>query len=74
MPNLKIEKFKWQPNFKDEIWITDQRKKEDFRITLKQDTDIEIEFTWDYGYGGGGSERMFISPKVLRELLDELGI
>ena len=74
MAELKIEKNKWQPSFKDETWIIDKRKQEEFQITLKQGEDIEIEFTWDYGYGGSGVGRMYINPKVLRELLDELGL
>ncbi len=74
MSELKIEKHKWQPNFKDEIWITDKRNNEEFQITLKQRDDIEIEFTWEYGYGGRGTSRMTIDPKILRGLLDELGI
>ena len=74
MAELKIEKHKWQPNFKDETWVIDKRKQEEFQITLKQGEDIEIEFTWDYGYGGRGCERMNINPKVLRDLLDELSL
>ena len=74
MAELKIEKHKWQPNFKDETQVIDKRRQEEFQITLKQGEDIEIEFTWDYGYGGRGCERMNINPKLLRELLDELGL
>ena len=74
MSELKIEKHKWQPNFKDETWIISDDRDSSFQITLKQDNDIEIEFTWDYGYGGRGSERMYINPTQLRELMDELGI
>ena len=36
MAELKIEKHKWQPSFKDETWIIDKRKQEEFQITLKQ--------------------------------------
>lgn len=74
MSELIIEKHKWQPNFKDEIWITDKRRSEEFQITLKQGEDIEIEFSWDYGYNGGGTERMYISAHLLKQLLEELGI
>lgn len=74
MSELKIEKHKWQPDFKDETWVIDKRRQEEFQITLKQGEDIEIVFTWDYGYGGRGAGRMYINPKVLRELLDELGL
>ena len=74
MSKLKIEKYKWQPNFKDETWIISDDRDSSFQITLKQDNDIEIEFTWDYGYGGRGSDRIYINPAQLRELMDELGI
>lgn len=74
MSNIKIERHKWQPNFEDEIWITDARKQEQFQITLKQNEDIEIAFDWDYGYAGRGTKTMIISAKLLRELLDELGL
>lgn len=74
MSNIKIERHKWQPNFEDEIWITDARKQEQFQITLKQNEDIEIAFDWDYGYAGRGTKTMTISAKLLRELLDELGL
>lgn len=74
MSELKIEKHKWQPNFKDETWIIDKRKAEQFQITLKQGEDIEIEFDWDYGYGGRGTERMKIPVKVLKQLIEELGM
>ena len=36
MAELIIEKHKWQPNFKDETWIIDKRKGEEFQIALKQ--------------------------------------
>lgn len=71
MSELKIEKHDWD---KKEIWITDKRRQDEFQITLKQGEDIEIEFTWDYGYGGRGTERMYVNPKILRELIDELGL
>lgn len=74
MSELIIEKHKWLPSFKNEICIIDKRKQDEFQITLKQDEDIEIEFSWDYGNNGSGSERMYINPKILRELLNELGL
>ena len=74
MAELIIEKHKWQPAFKDETWIIDKRKREEFQITLKQDADIEIDFTWDYGYGGRGSSYMIIPVKMLKELMLELGL
>lgn len=74
MAELTIEKHKWQPDFKDETWIIDKRKQEEFQITLKQDEDIEIEFSWDYGYGGRGTERMTIPVELLKELIAELGM
>jgi len=40
MAELKIEKHKWQPDFKNETWITDKRRQEQFQITLKQGEDI----------------------------------
>ena len=45
MAELKIEKHKWQPNFKDETWVIDKRRQEEFQITLKQGEDIEIALT-----------------------------
>lgn len=74
MAELKIEKHKWQPDFPDEIWITDDRKSEQFTITLKQGEDIEIEFNWDHGWGGRGNERMTIPVKTLKDLLAELSL
>jgi hypothetical protein len=74
MAELKIERNKWQPTWPDETIIRDKRRQEEFTITLKQGEDIEIEFDWDYGYGGRGTERMIIPVKLLRELLDELGM
>jgi hypothetical protein len=74
MAELKIEKHKWQPSFKDEIWITDKRKQEEFQITLKQGEDIEIEFVWDHGWGGRGTERMIIPVQLLKDLISELGM
>jgi hypothetical protein len=71
MSELKIEKHDWD---KKEIWIIDKRRQDEFQITLKQGEDIEIEFTWDYGYEGRGTERMYVNPKILRELIDELGL
>ena len=74
MAELKIEKYKWQPDFKNETWIIDKRRQEEFQITLKQGEDIEIEFTWDYGYGGRGAERMTIPVQLLKDLISELGM
>lgn len=74
MAELKIERNKWQPTWPDETIIRDKRRKEEFTITLKQGEDIEIEFDWDHGYGGRGTEQMTIPVKLLRELLDELGM
>ena len=72
MANLKIIKHHWQPNFANEICITDKKKECQFCITLKQKEEIEIEFDWDYNSGGRGSERMFISIKLLKELIEEI--
>lgn len=69
---MEIEKYKWQPDFPNEIWIIDKKRDHGFTITLKQENDIEIEFDWDYGWGGRGNERMFISADLLRQLLEEL--
>jgi len=69
---MEIEKHHWQPNFPDEISITDDRKNECFEITLKQGADIEIAFDWDYGYGGRGNSRMTIPVQMLKDLLNEL--
>ena len=74
MSELKIEKYKWQPNFKDETWITDEGNQRTFTITLKQGENIEIECDWDYGYGGRGTERMEIPIEQLKELIKELGM
>jgi hypothetical protein len=69
---MEIIRHHWQPNFPDEIVITDDRKSECFEITLKQGSDIEITFDWDYGYGGRGNSRMTIPVQELRDLLNEL--
>lgn len=75
MSEIKIEKYNYQPGFPNEIWIIDKDKQEEFQITLKQGSDdIEIDFFWDYGWGGRGSDRMIISAKLLKELMNELGI
>jgi hypothetical protein len=74
MNELKIERLNWQPTWPNEIWITDKRGQEEFKITLKQGDDIEIEFEWDYGYGGRGQERMYLPVKLIKDLLDELGL
>lgn len=48
---LKIERKIWQPNFPNEIWITDKRESEEFQITLKQGSEnIEINFDWNHGW------------------------
>jgi len=72
--SLEIEKHKWEPDFRDETWITDKRRQEEFQITLKQGEDIEIEFNWDYGFGGRGSERTSIPVQLLKDLLAELNM
>jgi hypothetical protein len=72
MSDLKIEKNKWQPNFKDETWITDETRDRTFTVTLKQGEDVEIECNWDYGYGGRGTERMQIPIETLKELIKDL--
>ena len=74
MAELKIEKHKWSPSFKDETWITDKRKSEQFQIILKQGEDIEIEFDWDHGLAGRGTERMMIPVQLLKDLIKELGM
>ena len=74
MSELKIEKHKWQPDFKDETWITDEDNQRTFTMTLKQGENIEIECDWDYGYGGRGTERMEIPVEQLKELIKDLGM
>lgn len=74
MSELKIERHKYKPTFPDEIEIIDKRKNEEFIITLSNGEEIEISFNWDYGYGGRGTEQMYIPIKLLRGLLNELGI
>lgn len=72
MRNLIIEKYKWEPNFPNETWITSKDSRDEFIITLKKGEDIEIEFNWDYGYGGRGSSHLYIPFKQLRDLINEL--
>ena len=74
MSELKIEKHKWSPDFKDETWITAEDNQRTFTITLKQGENIEIECDWDYGYGGRGTERMEIPVEQLKELIKDLGM
>jgi hypothetical protein len=74
MSDLKIERHKLQPSFPNETWITSGSRGDEFTVTLKQGEDIEIEHDWDHGYGGRGCERMTIPVKLLRELLNELGM
>jgi hypothetical protein len=74
MNELKIDRLNWQPTWPNEIWITDKRRQEEFKITLKQGDDIEIEFEWDYDYGGRGQERMYLPVKLIKDLLNELGL
>jgi hypothetical protein len=70
---LEVEKhLDWKPSFKNEIWITDKRKQDNFTITLKEGEDIEIEFNWDYGYGGRGTETMRLPVQMLKDLISEL--
>lgn len=70
---LKIERKIWQPNFPNEIWITDKRESEEFQITLKQGSEnIEINFDWNHGWDGRGSETTEIPIKLIKELLIEL--
>lgn len=70
---LKVDKHIWQPDFLNEIWITDERKQDRFLMTLKQGCDdVEIEFDWDYGYGGRGNERMSTPIQLLKDLISEL--
>jgi len=70
---MKIERHIWQPNFANEIWITEEPdRKETFTITLKQGADVEIEFDWDHGYGGRGTSRMYIPTQQLKDLLNEI--
>lgn len=72
MRNLIIEKYKWEPNFPNETWITSKDSGDEFIITLKKGEDIEIEFNWDYGYGGRGSSQLYIPFEQLRDLINEL--
>jgi len=72
MSKLKIKKHKWQPNFKDETWITAKSFNRTFTITLKQGENMEIVCDWDYGYGGCGTERMEIPIEKLKELIKDL--
>lgn len=70
---IEVEKhLDWSPSFKNEIWVTDKRKQDNFTITLKQGEDIEIEFNWDYGYGGRGTETMRLPVQMLKDLISEL--
>lgn len=69
MTDIKIEKHKWQPNFKDETWITTTDGFSEFQITIKQDDDIEITFD-----GKNDSGRMTIPVDVLKKLITELGM
>ena len=34
MNELKIERLNWQPTWPNEIWITDKRGQEEFKITI----------------------------------------
>lgn len=52
MTDIKIERHKWQPNFKDETWITATDGDNTFQIMLKQGEDIEITFDWDRKFDG----------------------
>lgn len=70
---LKIERKIWQPDFPNEIWLTDSQNNSEFLLTMKQDSEnIGIEFSFDYGFGGRGGGTTEIPIKLLRELLDEL--
>ena len=72
MSELIIDRYNFEPNFPNEIWIISRNKGDEFIITLKKDSDIEIEFSWDYGYGGRGSSHLYIPFKQLRDLINEL--
>ena len=74
MSELKIERYKWQPDFENETCITDKKDSRTFTITLKQSGNVEIECDWDYGYGGRGTEFMEIPLEKLKELINELGV
>lgn len=72
MSELIIDRYNFEPNFPNEIWIISRNKGDEFIITLKKDNDIEIEFSWDYGYGGRGSSHLYIPFEQLRDLINEL--
>lgn len=52
MAELKIEKYKWQPDFKDETWVIDKRRQEEFQITLKQVKTLKLNLHGIMDMGG----------------------
>lgn len=72
MSDLIIDRYNFEPNFPNEIWITSKDSGDEFIITLKKGEDIEIEFNWDHGYGGRGSSQLYIPFEQLRDLINEL--
>jgi hypothetical protein len=70
---LEVEKhLDWKPSFKNEIWITDKKMDDNFKITLREGEDIEIEFTWDYDYDNRGTQTMRLPVQMLKDLISEL--
>lgn len=69
---IQVEEHIWQPDFPNVINIIEKDSREEFEITLKEESDIEINFSWDYGYGGRGSKTMFISAELLKELIKKI--
>ena len=70
---LEVEKhLDWKPSFKNEIWITDKKIDDNFKITLREGEDIEIEFTWDYDYDNRGTQTMRLPVQMLKDLISEL--
>jgi hypothetical protein len=70
---LEVEKhLDWKPSFKNEIWITDKKVDDNFKITLREGEDIEIEFNWDYDYDNRGTQTMRLPVQMLKDLISEL--
>jgi len=70
---LEVEKhLDWKPSFKNQIWITDKKIDDNFKITLREGEDIEIEFTWDYDYDNRGTQTMRLPVQMLKDLISEL--
>jgi hypothetical protein len=70
---LEVKKhLDWKPSFKNEIWITDKKMDDNFKITLREGEDIEIEFNWDYDYDNRGTQTMRLPVQMLKDLISEL--